>query len=227
METNTQKHPFAETKPRVILIEALPIFRMGLASMLRSLNEQTNIIGLTSTQQLQEVNRESENPTFFILGVEKFEIQELSKTLERIKSTFQDAQIIVYSHNQDYLNYVPDLLESGISAFLTNDFDANELGQCLNTVLQGKKYLNGEMLWGFLASQKRKNPFIPESTSLSRMETVVARHLTEGLGIKAIAEKMDRRSSTISTIKATVFRKLGVSNIIELNNVMKVSEKVS
>lgn len=225
MKTNANMYPFDEAELRIVLIEPLPVYRIGLASMLRSLNDQTEIIGLTDIKQLGEVSTENKTPTLFILGIENAEFQELSDRLDPIKSTFQRSRIIVYSHAKEYLSNVPDLLESGISAFLTNEFDAAELQQCLNTVLQGKKYLNSEMLWGFLASQKKNGTLPSEPSSLSRMESVVAQYLTEGLGIKAIAEKMDRRSSTISTIKATVFRKLGVSNIIELNNVMN-SEKV-
>ncbi|MEZ5068886.1 MAG: helix-turn-helix transcriptional regulator [Bacteroidia bacterium] len=54
--------------------------------------------------------------------------------------------------------------------------------------------------------------------NLSEREMEVLLMLLKGKGVKEIASRLDLKSNTVATFKARIFDKIGVNNIIDLQN---------
>ena len=87
-------------------------------------------------------------------------------------------------------------------------------------VLNNKRYLSPN-LQNILAREaiegKTNNPF----DSLSTRELEVMTHLVAGKNISEIAHILSVHTSTVGTHKARILQKLGVSNIVELVEVVR------
>lgn len=80
----------------------------------------------------------------------------------------------------------------------------------------GRKYIS-QNLTNQLSnenSKKKENPF----ENLSEREMEVLLMLLKGKGVKEIASRLDLKSNTVATFKARIFDKIGVNNIIDLQN---------
>ncbi|HRC36161.1 MAG TPA: helix-turn-helix transcriptional regulator, partial [Bacteroidia bacterium] len=61
---------------------------------------------------------------------------------------------------------------------------------------------------------KSENPF----SNLSERETEVLLLLLKGKSVKEIASHFDLKSNTVATFKARIFDKIGVNNLMDLQN---------
>lgn len=63
-----------------------------------------------------------------------------------------------------------------------------------------------------------------KNIKLSEREFEIAQYLSKGMRVSKIAEKLDRRVSTISTIKKSIFTKLEVDSVVKLADAMGMAE---
>lgn len=66
-----------------------------------------------------------------------------------------------------------------------------------------------------------KNATPKNSKKLSTREMEVAFHIIEGIPTNSIAQKLDIKPNTVSTIKKNIFTKLGVDSEVGLYKILK------
>lgn len=105
-----------------------------------------------------------------------------------------------------------------VKAFVCKRSSETDIQNALHSALVGKKYIpevQQQILDKVYIYEKEVfNPF----SLLSEQEQRVAHLLLKGYGILEVSNELDITSSTASTYKSRIFKKLGISNIIELNN---------
>lgn len=138
--------------------------------------------------------------------------------LKEIIATQEDPRIIVMSKlDREFLfEKVMDVGE--VKAFLCKRSSESDIQQALHKALVGKKFVpevQQQILDKvYTIGKDALNPF----SLLSFQEQKVAHLLLKGHGILEVSNELAITSSTASTYKSRIFKKLNISNVIELNN---------
>lgn len=121
-------------------------------------------------------------------------------------------KILIYTMASEKI-YAGKLLKAGVKGFLSKEAKNTELLKAVDMVLRGKIYAS-EQVWlnGKQDGTTLSNPF----TTLSNKEMDILGYLVQGKATKEISSLLNLQLSTISTHKFRIFRKLNVTNIVEL-----------
>ncbi len=214
MNKNKNENAIPPIALKIAIVETRPIFRRGLAGVFTESWESATLIEAGSVEELTSVAGD-QGPGIILIGLENEKDKSSIQQIAGLNMEYPSAKIIIYDYRDD-LKMIPRLLNLGVFGYLVADFDVSELRLCLNTILQGKKYISNEIVWEYL---NHESEVINHTKArLSKTEEVVAAYLTQGMSVTRIAETMSRQISTISTIKAKVFKKLKVANVLELKD---------
>ena len=124
----------------------------------------------------------------------------------------ESLKILIYSMASEKI-YAGKLLKAGVKGFLSKEAKNTELVKAVDVVLHDGIYAS-EQVW----SDDRQgvtpagNPF----AILSNKEMDILAYLIQGKTTKEISALLNVQLSTISTHKFRIFRKLNVSNMMEL-----------
>ena len=117
--------------------------------------------------------------------------------------------------------YAKKYLHLGVKGFINKEADPSEIRRAIVNILNNKRYLSSRMkdvLTHEVLEGKSQNPF----EILSPRELEIMNHLIDGKQVSEIAGILSVHISTISTHKAKIMRKLGVSNVIELSKMAQM-----
>lgn len=125
--------------------------------------------------------------------------------------------ILVCSSYDEQLYALP-FLKAGANGYISKTAVNNDFAQAVEQVLSGRTYASPEVMENafrqlFSAGVAEE----PKTSKLSERELEVARLLVKGASTKIISERLSLSPSSISTYKAKIFERLGVSNVIELS----------
>ena len=132
----------------------------------------------------------------------------ISNVLARERS----LRILIYTMASEKI-YAGKLFNAGVKGFLSKEAKNTELLKAVDMVLRGEFYASEQILQNVKqGSSTQSNPF----TNLSNKEMDVLAYLVQGKNTKEISTLLNLQLSTISTHKFRIFRKLNVSNVVEL-----------
>ena len=117
--------------------------------------------------------------------------------------------------------YAKKYLHLGVKGFINKEAGPAEIRKAMVNVLNNRRYLSSKMTDSMtteILEGKTQNPF----ETLSPRELEIMNHLIEGKNVSEIAHILSVHISTISTHKANIMHKLGVSNIIELSKMIQM-----
>jgi len=90
----------------------------------------------------------------------------------------------------------------------------------------GRRYLSSELLIALLTNNSqignRFNYVDGERPKLTERQREIADRVARGMSIKSIANASNVGQPTISAVKSTVFKKLGVRDIAQLKEVLSL-----
>jgi two-component system invasion response regulator UvrY len=114
------------------------------------------------------------------------------------------------------------MMQMGAHGFLNKQSSEQEVIRALDLFFRGRKYASQQLMDQLNDEQSKKgeikNPFL----QLSDRETEVLIHLLKGESVKEIANHFNIKSNTVATFKARLFDKIGVSNLIDLQNMARL-----
>jgi two-component system, NarL family, invasion response regulator UvrY len=131
--------------------------------------------------------------------------------------------ILVCSSYDEQLYALP-FLKAGANGYVSKTATNEDFKTAVDQVISGNIYASPSVLqsaFGMLFNSKGNTESITEK--LSDKELEVARLLSRGLSTKAISNHIHLSPSSVSTYKAKIFEKLGVSNIIELTTYFELN----
>jgi len=175
---------------------------------------------------------ETESTTGILTNLEKFQITHLILDMQlqdgnameifnEIRNRYPLLRILVYTMNPEDL-FGKRMLQFGADGFLNKQSTEAEVIHALELFFRGKKYisesLQDQIDHEMMKKNVNNNPFL----QLSDRETEVLIYLLKGSTVKEIAGHLDLKSNTVATFKARLFDKIGVSNLIDLQNMARM-----
>jgi two-component system invasion response regulator UvrY len=142
-------------------------------------------------------------------------------SMARIKQPL--IPILVCSSYDEQLYALP-FLKAGANGYISKTALNEDFKLAVDQVLSGRIYASASVMqnaFGQLFSTKSGQDSICDK--LSDKELEVAKLLSKGLSTKAISNHIHLSSSSVSSYKAKIFEKLGVSNVIELTTYFELN----
>ncbi len=192
------------------------MFRAGVKKSIQSITSQCEVSEYGTFDELSWENQKNKYTSFFI-KVGNSPYNTMVKNIRKIKSSNKSCKIILYDYHLS-INYIIAFFGEKINAYLPDNFDENELRECLITIESNRLYINNQIAMQLLTIKPLRGR--KKNIRLTATETKVADFLVQGMRSSLIAKELDRKISTISTIKSNIFRKTNVDNIIDLRAVM-------
>ncbi len=136
------------------------------------------------------------------------------ETLKELKHHHSDVAAIVLSmHPKD--QYAVRVVVAGAAAYLTKESAAEELVGAIRRAYRGERYISPDVA-DLLADYVEHGASDVPHLKLSDREFEVFRLLASGGSITEIADKLNLSVKTVSTYKARVVEKTGLSSIAEI-----------
>ena len=201
----------------IAVIDNVPIYRIGTCFLLKSEFPQSVVIESDNLRDLRH-SHPLKKFALIVLSIESLPETQIEPTIYNLKNAYPAARIVVVGKNlqQDgILHY----LSIGIEGYVSNLAGDNEFTTCVTDVNSGKKYINTDTLLRLLNISDGTNRTYEQSEkALSKRECEIAKYLSDGKKNSWIANELNLKASTISTTKATIFKKLFVDDIIQLRS---------
>ncbi|REA63016.1 hypothetical protein DSL64_05170 [Dyadobacter luteus] len=201
----------------IVLVESYPIVRAGIAMLItESMSETYQIHTADSIEKPFP-----KDPDIIILSVNADAIAELGKKITLSKIRCSKSKLIVFCENMTYTD-ISNLIASGVSGFVSKRSEFEQLTTCIREI-EIREYFFCTELIGLIISRfvSPQNAILPEKRhKLSSREIEIASYLVKGMKTSDIAVQLDRKPTTVSTIKNNIFKKMNVNNVMALNEVM-------
>ena len=134
--------------------------------------------------------------------------------IKLVKAEKPKLRILVLSMHQE-TQYAVRAIKSGASGYLTKESAPNQLVQAIRKIASGGAYISAEVAEQ-LALGAMPGGEKPPHEALSDREFEVFRQLVAGASVTEIAANLKLSVKTVSTHKANLMGKLGLSNPTEL-----------
>ena len=134
--------------------------------------------------------------------------------LQRIINQFPEMPVVIMT-NTLTRNEIVALNTCGIRNILHKTSGQEEIFDCIDFALKGKKYYSGSVLDLLMDAGEGKTG-LTSTTWLTASEIEIVRLIADGLTNKEIAQKKTLSVHTIMTHRKNVMRKLGASNASEM-----------
>jgi DNA-binding NarL/FixJ family response regulator len=143
--------------------------------------------------------------------------------LTELREMYQNSRLIVYdpnARNSDGIKY----FRSGAHGYLSKNIDSAIFKNCVETVMDGKFYIDPRDLHMILERSINASKLVQDINNgiprLTQRQGEIASCFAQGMSTSQIAKKLGLSSSTISTVKARIYEKLKIDNIVDLKEAM-------
>lgn len=197
---------------KVLVVDSHPIVRTGL-KLLFETNPDIEVVGsVGSGIDIFEFVRR--HPVDVILS--EIDLPELNgiTALRAIKKEHSDVKVIMLSFQPEEI-YAISAVKAGASGYLHKTVSTGTIIDAILKVQAGGIYLSEAMSkhLNFNDTKNKKNRLFKK---LSTREVEVLKLLSSGKKNKEIAKELEINEKTVSTYKARLFKKLNVTNLVDL-----------
>lgn len=197
---------------KVLVVDSHPIIRKGL-KLLFDTDSDIEVVGTVGTGiEIFEFIRRY--PVDVLIS--EIDLPELNgiTALRAIKKEHKDLRVIMFSHHPEEI-YAISTIKAGASGYLSKTVDTETIKKAVIKVHNGGIYLSDNME-KHLHYDDTRNKKSKLYKRLSTREVEVLKLLSSGKKNKEIAQELDINEKTVSTYKARLFKKLNVSNLVDL-----------
>lgn len=138
--------------------------------------------------------------------------------IERIRQWRPEVVILMCSAADEQVHAL-EYITAGANGYLSKSAERNEMTTAINMVMRKNRYVSlavQERLIDTVSGGKSSGRTRKATVGLSEREQEVMHLLIKGKWIKEIAMDLNLRANTISTFKARIFQKMGVSSVVDL-----------
>lgn len=201
----------------IAIIDKYPILRKGLTYLLKGHFPDLTIIELENITN-PGTDRLAQGIDLVIMGLSQPAQAGNLAVINDAKLGYPLAKLIAYDETPDP-SMVLKYFSAGVNGYLSKQAPLQKLVDCIDDVLERKRYISQEIMDLVLDVDwfppSANNPS-KKDVHFTPREYQIAQYLVEGMSTSWIASKLNRKCSTISTIKSHIFHKLQVDNIVQL-----------
>ncbi|RKS97950.1 LuxR C-terminal-related transcriptional regulator [Chryseobacterium defluvii] len=205
-----------------LLADDHSIVRQGMALTINEIVPNAKIYQTSSLQQIVEEVQ--------VKGIEiaiidaHFPGGNSLHILPQIKSVNPDIKILIFSGLEEDL-YALKYINAGANGYLSKLSEEEEVKWAIRSIIHKGKYVSAvvqNLLVQFANDPNAINPL----SHLTKRELQIAEMYAEGYGNLEIANHLDIKQNTVSTIKKNIFDKLKIENLVELIDLIKTHHKI-
>ena len=197
---------------KVLVVDHHPIIREGLKLLFQS-DPDIEVVGTVNTGiEIFEFIRRF--PVDVLIS--EIDLPELNgiTALRAIKKEHKNLRVIMFSHHPEEI-YAISTIKAGASGYLSKSSDIATIREAIIKVHNGDVYLSDHMA-KHLKYDDTRNKRSKLYKRLSTREVEVLKLLSSGKKNKEIALELEINEKTVSTYKARLFKKLNVTNLVDL-----------
>ncbi len=206
-----------ESVTQLIIIDNRLIYAKGLELLCKeNMTEVSTTI--VSFQEAFKMNDQGFTNGIKLISANGQRKQELRAQVKQFQTMVPTKYTVIYDWKLAFQE-ISAFLPMGIEGYLSSEFDISELIRCIATLERGSKYISNSLVWSHFENDSVHSD--QTYSQLTPLEKKVATNLIEGINVTTISRELNRKISTISTVKRNIFNKLHVENIIELREYLK------
>lgn len=199
---------------KVLVVDNHPIVTTGF-KLLFEHHEDIRVVGTVSSGvDIFEFVRRHDVDVI----VSEIELPELNgiTALRAIKKEHGHINIIMFSYHPEEI-YAISTIKAGASGYVSKSESIEVITKAINRAYRGEIHLSDKMSkhLNYNDTKKSKSRIYKR---LSTREVEVLKLLSSGKKNKEIAQELEINEKTVSTYKARLFKKLNVTNLIDLVN---------
>ncbi len=206
-----------QEKCLMVIIDNRPMYRAGIKARIEPMVAGCRFSEYDLITHLQ-LDARFGGSTYFMISVRNMSDKAIISAIRKLKSVQETCKIVLYGYQQPIPNIIGFFREK-ISGYLPDDFAEHELEECITALAANRIHINMQIAIELVITPRLVRP--RKKPTLTQTETKVANLLVRGLSSSHIAQKMERKISTISTIKSNILKKTQVSNVFDLAKVME------
>ena len=199
---------------KILLVEDHSIVRYGLVRILTGMSHDVAIDETGDFDEaLKEISKKKYDLVILDINIPHGSNMEMMHLL-RVRQP--GIKILIFSGADERL-YALRYLSEGADGYLMKDSPSHEIINAVRCVMNDEKYVSVGVRQQLLQNLQNKRQGHEHPLSiLTDREVEVMDSLIQGQSIGDIARSMSLHVSTVSTYKTRIFRKLEVTNVIEL-----------
>lgn len=205
---------------KVLVVDYHPIVRTGLKLLFES-NPDIEVVGSVGSgiEIFEFVRRHAVD-----VILSEIDLPELNgiTALRAIKKEHSEVKVIMFSYQPEEI-YAISTIKAGASGYVHKSASTETIKEAILKVYSGGIYLS-EAMSKHLNFNDTKNKRSKMFKKLSTREVEVLKLLSSGRKNKEIAKELEINEKTVSTYKARLFKKLNVTNLVDLIHQAKHNE---
>ena len=204
-------------KLKFLVADDHSLIRQGVVFVIEDLEIDSHIVQVGN---LETVKQKVTEEQFDVLVLDAhFPDGNSINVIPEIKEKFPTIKILVFSGVDEHPHALK-FLKAGANGFLSKMSDEDQISSAIKAIIEEGEYLSATTQKLLRDSILNINKVDPLST-LSERELEIAQLYAEGYGNLEIANKLDIKQNTVSTIKKRLFDKLKIENIVELIRILE------
>lgn len=200
-----------------LLADDHSLIRQGIFFLIDEMELETEII---QASNLQQTLIEIKNNTIDIAIIDAHFPDGNSLTiLPEIKKIRPEMKILIFT-GIDEDTHALKYIKAGANGFLSKMSEEEETNKAILQMIEEGEYVS-KHLRSQLLDSVRNPALINPLFRLTERELEIAEMYAKGFGNLEIANRLDLKQNTISTVKKRIFEKLEVDNMVELIELVK------
>ena len=202
-----------------LLADDHSLIRQGIIFLLEEMEELFEYKAFHASNLKQALESVKANPIDIAIIDAHFPDGNSLSVLSEIKSLRPEIKILIFSgidENTQSLKFI----NAGANGFLSKLSEEEDVKKAILKMINEGEYISSTTQALLMDSFRNRNLINP-LFSLTERELQIAEMYAEGLGNLEIANKLDVKQNTVSTLKKRIFDKLNIENIVELVELMK------
>ena len=194
---------------KIMIADNHSMFREGLKSILESDGSLEVIAEAKDGEECLEVLK-NENPELLLLDI-KMPKQTGFQVLDSMKKKGNTTPVLILTASNE-IEYLMHALDIGVDGYLLKDCDSKELKKAIFTILDGKTYIQPNLIPMLNQKTKSREEDSIKIESLTERETEVLKLVSNGMYNKEIAEKLQISEHTVKNHLFNIFKKIDVTD---------------
>ncbi|WP_412850510.1 response regulator transcription factor [Chryseobacterium sp. PMSZPI] len=207
---------------KILLADDHSIVRQGIDIIISDIIPNAKVFQTSSLQKAVELIN-SEGIEMAIIDAH-FPDGNSLHVLPEIKKINPDIKILIFTGLEEDLHALK-FIKAGANGYLSKLSEEEEVREAiLNFVQKGEYFsdISRNLLVQFVFNPDLLSPL----SRLTKREMEIAEMYAEGYGNLEIANRLNIKQNTVSTIKKNIFDKLKIENLVELIDIIKTHHKI-